>query len=71
MIGSSLSWSLKLNAYLSIDAGVLVGFKSSKACRTDYALLVIMCLERPKRSLEQGFSLNGPCQRGGTQVADF
>ena len=28
-------------------------------------------LERPKRSLAQGFSLNGPCQRGGTQVADF
>ena len=27
-------------------------------------------LAHPKRSLAQGLSLKGPCQRGGTQVAD-
>ena len=32
---------------------------------------IAITLERPKRSLAQGFSLNGPCQRGGTQVAEF
>ena len=31
----------------------------------------VVGLERPKRSLVQGFSLNGPCQRGGYTSCRF